>query len=194
MEDEEEYDSENDSQDEEVKEELRDLKDSEDEEDVYGEKADKKQDDDDQEEEIDEIRVGAKRQREAENQAKDLRKLKRQKRTKFVNYYRGTFYGKCSASVIYNLCTQLNKENKDMLWWWIVGMTDLIIHNKMGVFDQDEDIGKCNDEVQRLNPHIYNNLDAQPTTEEEQREAAQDLFNLVNLQTQNKEIGTIMMD
>lgn len=39
-----------------------------------------------------------------------------------------------------------------MLWYWIVGMTDLIIHNKTGTYDYDEDIEKCNNEVQRLNP------------------------------------------
>ncbi len=46
-----------------------------------------------------------------------------------------------------------------MLWWWIVGMADLIIHQKSGTYDYDEDIFKCNDEVQRLNPHIYTNMD-----------------------------------
>ena len=43
-----------------------------------------------------------------------------------------------------------------MLWLWIVGMTDLILHSKSGTYDYDDDIEKCNDEVQRLNPHIYN--------------------------------------
>lgn len=43
-----------------------------------------------------------------------------------------------------------------MLWYWIIGMTDLRIHNKTGAYDYDEDIAKCNDEVQRLNPNLYN--------------------------------------
>jgi hypothetical protein len=43
-----------------------------------------------------------------------------------------------------------------MLWYWIIGITDLIIHNKSGTYDYDDDIERCNDEVQRLNPHIYN--------------------------------------
>lgn len=46
-----------------------------------------------------------------------------------------------------------------MLWCWILGMTDQIIHGKCGTYDYDDDIPKCNDEVQRLNPHIYNNQD-----------------------------------
>lgn len=58
---------------------------------------------------------------------------------------------------MYDLCNSLNKENRDMLWYKILGMTDLIVHAKSGTYDYDDDIPKCNDEVQRLNPNIYNN-------------------------------------
>lgn len=102
--------------------------------------------------------MGTKRQRVSGN-LQDKRKLKRQKRLKFEHYYRGTFYGKSVSSVMYNLCSNLNRDSKDMLWYWIVGMTDLIVHNKCGTYDYDEDMEKCNDEVTRLNPHIYNKRD-----------------------------------
>jgi hypothetical protein len=49
------------------------------------------------------------------------------------------------------------RETKDMLWYWIIGMSDLIIHSKSGTYDYDDDISSCNDEVQRLNPHVYTN-------------------------------------
>lgn len=47
------------------------------------------------------------------------------------NYYRGTFYGKPTSSVIYELCVQLNKDSKEMLWWRIIGLSDLILHEKI---------------------------------------------------------------
>ena len=53
----------------------------------------------------------------------DLRKKKRQRKIKITNYYRGAFYGKSSASLMYQLCSQLNLDNKDMLWYYIIGMT-----------------------------------------------------------------------
>jgi hypothetical protein len=36
---------------------------------------------------------------------------------------------------MYNMCAQMNKEDKDMLWCWIVGMTDLIVNAKTGTYD-----------------------------------------------------------
>ena len=42
----------------------------------------------------------------------------------FMNYYRGTFYGKCCSAVFYELAKQLNKVTRDILWWRIVGFTD----------------------------------------------------------------------
>jgi hypothetical protein len=57
------------------------------------------------------------------------------------------------------VCQALNRETKEMLWLWILGMTDLIIHCRSGTYEHQEDIILCNDEVQRLNPHIYNARD-----------------------------------
>lgn len=57
--------------------------------------------------------------------------LKRQKRIIFESYYRGTFIGKCSASITYELAAQLNKDSKEMLWWRIVGFTDQTLHEKI---------------------------------------------------------------
>jgi len=61
------------------------------------------------EEQIDSVQLGVKRPRDEAGdkvvKQLDKRKLKRQKKALFMNYYRGTFYGKCSASVIYELST-----------------------------------------------------------------------------------------
>ena len=38
-------------------------------------------------------------------------------------------------------------------------MTDLIVHNRSGSYSFDGDMMECSNEVQRLNPHIYNKQD-----------------------------------
>ena len=94
----------------------------------------------------------------------------------------------------------LNKESRDSLWCWIIGMTDLQVSQKTGVYDQDDDIHKCADEVQRLHPSLYN-LDHQMAQFEDADEnrntlnagEKEDLFKLV-LTTSNKEQGTIMQE
>ena len=67
---------------------------------------------------------------------------------------------------MYQLCSNLNKDSRDMLWYRIIGMTDLIIHCKSGTYDYDDDIAHCNDEVTRLNPNIYNKIDDAPHYED----------------------------
>lgn len=47
------------------------------------------------------------------------------------SYYRGTFYGRPSASIVYEIAVQLNKDSREILWWRIVGMTDNLIHEKL---------------------------------------------------------------
>jgi cell division control protein 45 len=76
-----------------------------------------------------------------------MRKIKRQNRKKFHNYYRGQFFGKSCAYLIYELGRSLNRETKDFLWYRVLGLTDLFINCKIGMFDYDEEIGKCNEEV-----------------------------------------------
>jgi hypothetical protein len=54
----------------------------------------------------------------------DRKQLKRQKKLLFDSYYRGSFFGKCSSSIAYELAVQLNKDSREMLWWRIVGLMD----------------------------------------------------------------------
>lgn len=210
-EDSDEYDQEVDSDEEEIKEELEDLKnESDDGEDVYGgDKVDKNaqaQDEDAEiigaDEDIDEVRVGVKRQRDGAEKVVDRRQLKRQKKALFQRYYQGNFYWRCSSWMLYQLAQQLNRESNDMLWLWILGMTDLVIHARSNHYSFDSDIIDCSNEVQRLNPHIYNKHDNEgphfdPTSEQPETQAQNqqvDLFKLVNLQSRNKETGTILME
>ena len=39
-----------------------------------------------------------------------------------------------------------------MLWWWIMGLTDLIVHCRSGELEYSEEIKKCNSEVAKLHP------------------------------------------
>ena len=57
---------------------------------------------------------------------------------------------------MYELTMALNRENREFLWLWILGMTDKLINCQSTQFHFEVDITKCNDEVQRLNPDIYN--------------------------------------
>jgi CDC45-like protein len=74
----------------------------------------------------------------------------------FQRYYSGSFFWKCSAWTMYQLQQALNRESNDSLWLWILGMTDLIVHNRSGSYSFEGDMLECSNEVQRLNPHIYN--------------------------------------
>jgi len=136
---------------------LKDDSDEEadEEEEVYGGSVVKEKKEEEEEENIDTVKVGEKRQRNNE-EVVDNRKIKRQRRMRFLQYYRGSFYGKSSSYIIYEMCLQMNRESKDMLWLRILGATDQVIHSKCGTYDYDDDVMKCIEEVQRLNPHIYN--------------------------------------
>lgn len=107
---------------------------------------------------------------------------------------------------MYQVCQSLNRESKEMLWWWIVGMTDLRVHYKHALDGLDEDMAFCDDEVQRMNPNIYNNYDDdidQLNDNEDDEENKhdsdplkndRDLFKLVSVQSRNKEVGTISIE
>ena len=79
----------------------------------------------------------------------------------FGNSYRGTFFGKSSASVLYELSVQLNKETRDMLWWRVVGVTDRVMHNKTDDEEKNIETENCNKEVYRLVPDNSNNFQEQ---------------------------------
>ena len=158
------YDDELDDSDrEEIKEELEDLKDNDDDEEVYGgDKVEKNEAEEEiigADEDIEEVRVGIKRPREKNEQIIDRRYLKRQNRALFQKYYSGTYYWKCCSWIMYKLHQSLNKENNDSLWLWILGMTDLLVHQRSGSYSFDNDMIDCNQEVHRLNPHIYSRQD-----------------------------------
>lgn len=94
--------------------------------------------------------------RKAEQSLVDKRKLKRRNREKFINYYSGTFYSKSTAMNFYELSKQLNRNNKDLLWFWIIGMSNLIVHHRIGEMEYNEEVRMCNEEVLRMHPSASN--------------------------------------
>lgn len=193
---------------EEAKQELEDLKEGDDDEEEVLDDGLSRRKPEEQAEEGDGVepegsqgsqKVGEKRP--AAEDLVDTRKLKRQKRQIFMNYYgQGTYYGKSTAGMMYELCSQLNKTNKDLLWYRIVGLADLIVHCKAPDVEYQYEIDACNDEVQRLQPNEADEEMLQDVVEpgEKTAEAANenyksaDLFKLVSLKTSNKELGYII--
>ena len=47
----------------------------------------------------------------------------------------------------------MNKDGKDMLWWRIVGLADLILHEKIDMEEYNIELLSCNNEVSRLVPN-----------------------------------------
>ena len=80
-----------------------------------------------------------------------------------------------------------------MLWWWITGLADLMVHCKSGEFEHNEEIEKCNDEVFNLHPQRQNNQQID-NAGEGQNYKDRDFFSLVQQDTQNQEVGTIMIE
>jgi hypothetical protein len=87
---------------------------------------------------IRENQVGQKRR--AQNALADTRKLKRQNRRKYLAYYSGSFYSKSTAMSLYELSKQLNRNCKDLLWYWIIGLSNLIVHQKIGEMEYNEEV------------------------------------------------------
>lgn len=101
---------------------------------------------------------------------------------------------------MYQLYQALNRSNNDSLWLWILGMTDLIVHQRQTLSSLDNDMLDCGNEVIRLNPNIYNRQDDQADEEGEGQENPQgagtekDLFKFVTLNSTNKEVGSIIVE
>jgi len=145
---------------EEAKDELADLKDSDGEDLLPGLNKDAQRPAEEGEEQAEsqliDTAVGQKRPREEDDNAElnqlDRRQLKRQKKIIIANYYRGAFYGKGSAAILYELSKQLNKVSREILWWRIIGLTDQVLHQKIDMEDEDGENMSCMKEVQLLVP------------------------------------------
>lgn len=92
--------------------------------------------------------------------------------------------------MMYELSKQLNKISREILWWRIVGLTDLILHSKIDMEEQACENNDCKKEVQYLVPEKQPDQD---NGQEEAQPKSESLFNL-QLSSQNREVGHIRFE
>lgn len=71
-------------------------------------------------------------------------------------YDRGDWYGESVAGLIYALASDLGREDNDLLWMAIVGLTSLSVHNRINADDYTLHYRLYKEEVVRLNPPLIN--------------------------------------
>jgi cell division control protein 45 len=81
----------------------------------------------------------------------EARKIRRYRRMKFESYYSGSFFGKSVAHIIYSISQQLNKENLEYAWMWVIGLTYQYIHSRVSRLQYDESVVELQREISRLN-------------------------------------------
>jgi hypothetical protein len=52
---------------------------------------------------------------------------------------------------MYGLARQLNKENNDLLWLWILGLSEQLVYNKITPLQYESFVDECQKEVLRFN-------------------------------------------
>lgn len=67
-------------------------------------------------------------------------------------YDQGDYYGESIAGLIYGLATDLGREDNDLLWFAIVGLTSMAIQNRTTKANYALYYAMYKDEVVRLNP------------------------------------------
>lgn len=67
-------------------------------------------------------------------------------------YDRGDYYRESVACLMYGLATDLGREDNDLLWFAIVGLTSMSIQNRITTDDYSLYYSMYKDEVNRLNP------------------------------------------
>jgi hypothetical protein len=74
--------------------------------------------------------------------------LRRRRRRKLQEYYRsGSYFGAPAASLFYELASQLNKDNNNMLWLAILGATDFFLNEQISPGNYNSLVGEYQKEV-----------------------------------------------
>lgn len=75
-------------------------------------------------------------------------------------YYQHTYHGLNSSWFLYQMATKLNKDDNHMLWWAIVGLTKMFIHQQMDRLQYNELVEEFRGFVLRKNtPFVEQNDD-----------------------------------
>ena len=70
---------------------------------------------------------------------------------KIDKYYKGSYFGRPVAGLIYTLCQQLSREDNAALWLWILGLTEQLLSFKISQKTYAERASEVQREVIRLN-------------------------------------------
>ncbi len=143
---------------------------------------------------------GKKRKERAKLKRMAEKRIKLEKIQRTNSYYRGNYFGKSIAGIMYFIAQQLNKESLDYLWYWIIGITDQLVHNRISFNQYETDISDCRNEVLRLSA-FYDDI-KNDEIEEEEDELEQEIQmrsevpqpKKHKLETFNKKIGTILIE
>ena len=96
----------------------------------------------------DEFQAGVKRRRELPHI---------EKKFKIDSDPSGVFFGLSTAGLMYDLACKMNRSSNDMLWLWIVGLTDQLLHKKIDRAEYEERMNYCINDVVSNPQNIYRN-------------------------------------
>lgn len=105
--------------------------------------------DDDEEEDY---QIGKKRTLEKKNKIARRKRLIEVKREKESRYYAGTSYSRPSSTFAYALAKNLNRDSAQLLWFWILGVTEMYTSKKHTIKQYKREIRECEGEVKRVCP------------------------------------------
>ena len=103
------------------------------------------------EEEEQEIEIEKKRLKRKLKKKINRKKIKDQILKKIDKYYNGSYTGKAITDILYNLCRQLNKENNNLMWLWVLGLTDQFLSYRINKNLYEKRSLEIQKEVIRLN-------------------------------------------
>lgn len=92
------------------------------------------------------------------------KRLWEEKRDKLMfEYSQFSYYGKSIAIILFELAWRMSKDNSDLLWWAIVGITEQLIFNKIENQDYVLACQTLQEHVSRLTrarneQNVYNHL------------------------------------
>jgi len=138
-----------------VKEGDRTLEEIPEPEKVYESEEEDDEDEDEDGDSDDPDRPSAKRQKigDVEYLEKKVKKKRwRAEREKLLDdYYESTYFGTSAALIIYDLAWKLSKDNNDLLWLAIVGLSEQFLFSKLNRETYFDDCNYLREHVLRLN-------------------------------------------
>ncbi|CEG38165.1 cell division control protein 45 [Plasmopara halstedii] len=87
--------------------------------------------------------------------------IKRRRREEILRYYRGSFHGAPAATIAFELAQQVNRAQRDLLWFAILGLTKQFLLEEIATDNYNLMISRFQDEVLAIDAPISNELDTE---------------------------------